>query len=159
MALLQQVAYCYAISPAVAKIRHLLKPSEPCNWTEDIDNVKLYDPKLHTSLLTDWGQECIGHILCQKHCDCPLDKEQSGEKPPPALLKCCKTVWNVCSVGSRFCNTAEANYSLTDGEFTGLVDALEKTAYFTLGCKRLQSYRPPATHPFFLMVLVLSTSI
>ena len=27
MALLQQVAYCYAISPAVAKIRHLLKPS------------------------------------------------------------------------------------------------------------------------------------
>ena len=39
MALLQQVAYCYAISPAVAKIRHLLKPSEPWNWTEDINNV------------------------------------------------------------------------------------------------------------------------
>jgi hypothetical protein len=31
MALLQQVAYCYAISPAVAKFRHLLKPSEPWN--------------------------------------------------------------------------------------------------------------------------------
>ena len=28
MALLQQVAYCYAISPRVAKIRHLLKPSK-----------------------------------------------------------------------------------------------------------------------------------
>ena len=40
-------------------------------------------------------------------------------------------------VGSRFCNTAEANYSPTDGEFTGLMDALEKTAYFTLGCKSL----------------------
>jgi hypothetical protein len=54
----------------VAKIRHLLKPSEPWNWTEDINNVfeeakkviaekvregvKLYDPKLHTGLLTDW---------------------------------------------------------------------------------------------------------
>ena len=73
MALLQQVAYCYAIFPAVAKIRHLLKPSETWNWTKDINNVfeeakkviakkveegvKLYDPKLHTGLLTDWCQE------------------------------------------------------------------------------------------------------
>ena len=39
MALLQQVAYCYAISPAVAKIRHLLKPSTPWNWTKEIDEV------------------------------------------------------------------------------------------------------------------------
>jgi hypothetical protein len=92
MALLQQVAYCYAISPAVAKIRHLLKPSETWNWTEDINNVfeeakkviaekveegvKLYNPTLHTGLLTDWGQGGIGHILCQKHCDWPLYKEQ-----------------------------------------------------------------------------------
>ena len=29
MALLQQVAYCYALSPAVSQLRHLLKPSEP----------------------------------------------------------------------------------------------------------------------------------
>ena len=76
MVLLQQVAYCYAISPAVANLRHLLKP---WNWTEDINDVfkegkkviaekveegvKLYDPKLHTGLLTDWCQEDIGHIL------------------------------------------------------------------------------------------------
>jgi hypothetical protein len=39
MALLQEVAYCYAISPAVSKFRHLLKPSEPWNWTEDINDV------------------------------------------------------------------------------------------------------------------------
>ena len=38
---------------------------------------------------------------------------------------------------SRFCNAAEANYSPTDGEFTGLVNTLEKTTYFTLGCKNL----------------------
>jgi hypothetical protein len=65
--------------------------------------VKLYDPKLHTVLLTDWCQEAIGHILCQKHCDCPLAKEPPGEKPPPADLNCCKTGWKVRSVGSRFC--------------------------------------------------------
>jgi hypothetical protein len=72
----------------LAKLRHLFKPSELWNWTEDIDNafkdakkviaekveegVKLYDSKLHTGLLTHWCQEGIGHILCQKHCYCPL---------------------------------------------------------------------------------------
>jgi hypothetical protein len=153
MALLQQVAYCYAISPAVAQFRHLLKPSEPWNWTKDFNDVfeeakkviaekveegvKLFDPKLHTGLLTDWCQDGIGHILCQKHCGCPMKQGQPGEKSLPADLNCCKTGWKVCSVGSRFCNSAEANYSPTDGEFTGLVDALEKTAYFTLGCKSL----------------------
>jgi hypothetical protein len=107
MVLLQQVAYCYAIAPAVAKFRHLLKPSEPWNWIEDINDVfeeakkvitekveegvKLYDPKLHTSLRTDWCQEGIGHILSQKHCDCPLEQGQPGEKSPPADLNCCKT--------------------------------------------------------------------
>ena len=57
--------------------------------------------------------------------------------PLQLTLNCCKTGWKVCSVGSRFCNSAEANYSPMDVEFTGLVDALEKTAYFTLGCKSL----------------------
>ncbi len=59
------------------------------------------------------------------------------KKSAPADLNCCKTGWKVCSVGSRFCKSAEANYSPTDGEFTGLVDTLDKTAYFTLGCKSL----------------------
>ena len=39
MVLLQQVSYCYAISPAVAPIRHLLKSLKPWNWNEDINNV------------------------------------------------------------------------------------------------------------------------
>ena len=152
VALLQQVAYCYAVSPAVAKLRHLLKPSEHWVWDEEInevfeeakrviaekveEGVKLFDPNLHTGLLTDWCQEGVGHILCQKHCDCPLAIPE-GDCSTPANLNCCKTGWKVCSVGSRFCNSAEANYSPTDGEFTGLVDALEKTAHFTLGCKSL----------------------
>ena len=95
------------------------------------EGVRLFDPEFHTGLLTDWSQDGFGHILCQKHCDCPLSEGQ------PADLNCCKTGWKVCSVGSRFCNSAEANYSPTDGEFTGLVDTLEKTAHFTLGCKSL----------------------
>ena len=39
MVLLQQVAYCYLIFPVVAHFRHLLKPLEPCNWTQDINDV------------------------------------------------------------------------------------------------------------------------
>ena len=134
MALLQQVAYCYAISPAVSQFRHLLKPTEPWKWTKEInetfeqakkviaekveEGVRLFDPNLHTGLLTDWSQDGFGHILCQKHCDCPLREGQLAD------LNCCKSGWKVCSVGSRFCNAAEANYSPTDGEFTGLVDTL-----------------------------------
>ena len=154
MALLQQVAYCYAISPAVSQFRHLLKPSEPWKWTKEKveEGVKLFDPNLHTGLLSDWCQDGIGHILCQKHCNCPLRQEQPGQgktrrgpglstgplkSQPAADLNCCQTGWKLCSVGRRFCNSAEANYSPTDGEFKGLVDALEKTAHFTLGCKSL----------------------
>ena len=81
--LLQQVAYAYAIS----HFKHLLKPSTQWKWTKELDEVfenakkviaervddgvKLYDPSLHTGLLTDWCQDGMGHILCQKHYDCP----------------------------------------------------------------------------------------
>ena len=99
------------------------------------EGVRLFEPDIHTGLLKDWCQEGIGHNRCQKHCDCPLPQGQKGEKTPPADPNCCKTGWKVCSVGSRFCNSAEANYSPTDGEFMGLVDALDKTAYFTLAVR------------------------
>ena len=69
MALLQQVAYCYAISPKVARLRHLLKPTEQWIWdketnevfmeareviTEKVEEgVRLFNPGLYTGLLTD----------------------------------------------------------------------------------------------------------
>ena len=144
MALLQQVAYCYAVSPKVQKLRHLLRPSEKWIWNEETnrvfeearetiaskveEGVMLFDPKLPTGLITDWSQEGMGHILAQKHCTCPHD---------PVSLSCCKEGWRVCSVGSRFCKDPESNYSPTEGEFTALVEGLEKTAYFTLGCEKI----------------------
>ena len=58
----------------------LLKPSEPWNWTEYINNmveeakkviaekveegVKLYDPKLHTGLMNDWCQDWLESLQC-----------------------------------------------------------------------------------------------
>ena len=71
----------------MAELKHLLKPSTQWKWTKELDEVfenakkviaervddgvKLYDPSLHTGLLTDWCQDGMGHILCQKHYDCP----------------------------------------------------------------------------------------
>ena len=76
MALLQQVAYSCAISPRVAKLRHLLKPAEPWIWDKETDSVfeqakkviadkvedgvRLFDPSLPTGLITDWCQEGMG---------------------------------------------------------------------------------------------------
>ena len=40
-------------------------------------------------------------------------------------------------VGSRFTKKPEANYSPTEGELLGVVNALQKTKYFTLGCPDL----------------------
>ena len=50
---------------------------------------------------------------------------------------CCAAGWRVCGVGSRFTSSAESRYSPTEGEALGVVNALEKTRYFTLGCSRL----------------------
>ena len=49
------------------------------------EGVRLFDPKLPTGLLSDWCQEGIGHILCQKHCDCTAEND----------LNCCPTGWPV----------------------------------------------------------------
>ena len=40
-------------------------------------------------------------------------------------------------VGSRFTLPAEGNYSPTEGEMLAVVNALQKTKYFTLGCPHL----------------------
>ena len=68
----------------------------------------------------------------QKHCNC---KKLTGAGKLNAL--CCKTGWKVCMVGSRFTKTSEANYSPTEGELLGVVNALQKTKFFTLGCEDL----------------------
>ena len=82
MAFLQQVAYSYAISPKVAQLGHLLKPTEPWVWDRETnrvfeeakeviadrveDGIRLFDPTLPTGLITGWCQE----RMAKKHCLC-----------------------------------------------------------------------------------------
>ena len=91
-------------SPATAPLRHLLRHSEPWDWSKDVhkafvkakkiiankveEGVRLFNPKLPTGLLLDWCGEGMGHILCQKHCNCP-DKNN---------LNCCEERRRGCSV-------------------------------------------------------------
>ena len=68
----------------------------------------------------------------QKHCSC----EKLTDNGRLNTL-CCKTRWKVGMVGSRFTKKSEANYSPTEGELLGVVNALQKTKFFALGCEDL----------------------
>ena len=147
MALMQQVSYSTAVAPLLLPFRRLLKEGEDWVWTNEMDTlfteakqimanrieegVKIFDPFKTTLLLTDWCKHGVGYMLAQKHCKCPSKVERIPN------THCCKDGWRVCAVGSRFTLTAEANYSPTEGELLGVVNALEKTKYFTLGCPHL----------------------
>ena len=83
MALLQQVAFCYAMSPAVYPQRHLLKPSNTWEWDDNCqkvfekskrvisnhieEGVRLFDHSRPIGMLTDWSTIGIGHILSLIH--------------------------------------------------------------------------------------------
>ena len=68
----------------------------------------------------DWCKHGVGFLLLQKHCKC-------GPKANGELNKlCCKDVWKVVMVGSKFTILLLAIWN-----------GLEKTKYFTLGCPHL----------------------
>ena len=122
--------------------RELLKPDQPFPWTEHLDylfrkskvviidqikqGVEIFDHTRPTCIATDWSQEGLWYWLSQKHCDCA-----------DARPFCCMSVWNVVLMGSRFTHGAESRYAPIEGEALAVVDALNKTRHFTLGCPDL----------------------
>ena len=142
MALVNQVSAFYATQACLLPFRDLLKKDTPFYWDETLDRV-FNEAKVHiateiekgimsfsltkpTCLLTDWSKTGLGYIMLQKHCSCP------DLRPT-----CCASGWKVCGVGSRFTSPAESRYSPSEGEALAVVNALEKTKYFTLGCNDL----------------------
>ena len=140
--LVNQVSYAFASADSMQPFRHLLKPSTPFEWTDELQRlfetskqtivdaiqqgVSIFDPVLPTCLATDWSKKGIGYWLSQKHCDCDSD-----------MPFCCKSGWEVVLVGSRFTHDAESRYAPIEGEALAVADALEKSRYFVLGCKNL----------------------
>ena len=93
---------------------------------EIIEGVRIFDINKPTLLATDWSKIGIGHVLLQKHCDC------SDEK-----IYCCLTGWKVTLIGSQFTSPAESRYKPIEGEALAVVEGLDKTRFFVLGCTNL----------------------
>ena len=122
--------------------RSLLQPKTPFKWTAELDHlfeetkhiiiqeiqkgVMIFDKEKPTCLTTDFSKEGIGHWLLQKHCSCKVTKPF-----------CCPTGWKVVLVGSRFTSAAESRYAPIEGEALAVVEALNKTRHFVLGCPNL----------------------
>ena len=143
--MINQVAYSFSMSSIMEEFRHLLKPdtwSDGFQWTEDLigkfdaakeeivkavtDGVKYFDVKRQTCLATDWSRQGIGFFLLQKWCDC--------QQIHP---RCCNDGWKLVLAGGRFTKPAESRYSPVEGELLAVVDALQKTRHFILGCDKL----------------------
>ncbi|XP_068205366.1 uncharacterized protein [Palaemon carinicauda] len=88
--------------------------------------VQIYDKEKPTCLATDWSKSGIGFWLTQKHCLCT-----------PTQPFCCKSGWKTTLIGSRFTHPAESRYAPIVGEALAVVEALNKTRFFVLGCPSL----------------------
>ena len=142
--LVNQVAYAFAQSAAMAPFRELLKDKGKIFfWDDNLDalfhkskkviveqvqeGVKSFELHRATCLSTDWSKNGIGFLLQQKHCSCPLEKAPH----------CGPDHWRLIFAGSRFTTEAEARYAPVEGEALALVYALEQCRMFVMGCKSL----------------------
>ena len=140
--LVNQVAYAFASAERMEPFRTLLQPNTPFRWSEKLDRlfeetktaiieeikrgVEIFDKERPTCLATDFSKGGIGFWLLQKHCSCVSRKPY-----------CCRLGWKITLVGSRFTSSAESRYAPIEGEALAVVDALEKTRHFVLGCPNL----------------------
>ena len=92
------------------------------------EGVRIFDKSKPTCLATDWSKTGLGYWLfqkhCQKHCQCPEPL-------------CCRNVWKVTLVGSRFTHGAESRYAPIEGEALAVADAFDKARFFVLCCSNL----------------------
>ena len=142
--LVNQVAYAFAQSAAMAPFRELLKEKGTrFFWDDNLDSlfkkskeiiveqvregVKSFELHRATCLSTDWSKNGVGFLLQQKHCSCPLEKAPH----------CGPGHWRLIFAGSRFTTEAESRYAPVEGEALALVYALEQCRMFVMGCKSL----------------------
>ena len=142
--LVNQVAYAFAQSSAMAPFRELLKEKgRKFFWDDNLDSlfqqskkviieqvhegVKSFELNRPTCLSTDWSKNGVGFLLQQKHCSCPLEKAHH----------CGPGHWRLVFAGSRFATDAESRYAPVEGEALAVVYALEQCRMFVMGCKNL----------------------
>ncbi|XP_068232779.1 uncharacterized protein [Palaemon carinicauda] len=140
--LINQVSYAFSMTKRMTPFRNFLRPGNPFCWDRHMDTlfeeskdhiideikrgVQIYDKEKSTCLATDWSKSGIGFWLTQKHCLCT-----------PTRPFCCKSGWKTTLIGSRFTHPAESRYAPIEGEALAVVEALNKTRFFVLGCPSL----------------------
>ena len=140
--LVEQVSFAFSKTALMEPFRRLLSKDAVYAWDQDLQQafelakteivqlvqkgVKTFQLGLPTCIVSDWSQRGIGYALWQKRCQC--------SKVHPS---CCKSGWVLVTCDSRFCTAAETRYHPIEGELLALTWALEKTAYYTLGCPNL----------------------
>lgn len=141
--LINQVSYAVALSEKLEPFRDLLKPSTKWYWDDTLDTlfretnqqiakqaeegVKSFEVNRPTCLSTDWSKTGLGFFLLQKHCKCTIDEAPN----------CCPEGWKLVMAGSRFTNSAESRYAPVEGEALAVIEALDKSRMFVLGCPDL----------------------
>ena len=135
--LVNQVSYAFSMAEKMLPFRQLLKPETPFCWDEHLnrlfeeskatiiseidEGVRIFDKNKPTCLATDWSKSGIGFWLFQKIV--PAQEVNTG--------------WRITLVGSSVTHPAESHYAPVEGEALAVVDALDKTRYFVLGCDDL----------------------
>ena len=141
--IINQVAWSYAVSPALQPFRDLCKTKTKFTWDSKLDSlfqqskteiinlvhngIRSFDPKLPTCLQCDWSKKGIGFLLLQKHCTCSMEN----------LPNCCNEGWKLVFAGSRFTLPAESRYAPVEGEALSAAWALRKARMFVPGCNNL----------------------
>ena len=140
--LVNQAAYSFCKTEAMAPFRNLLKKNSKFTWNEDLETsfkkakkqiakeiekgIRIFEKHRTTCLATDWSRSGVGAWLLQKHCAC------DSKKP-----FCCPTGWQVTLFTSRYLTDTEAKYSPVEGEALAVAYGLEKCKHFILGIENL----------------------
>ena len=119
--LINQAAYSFSKTEAMAPFRSLLKKNSKFIWNEEMETsfrkakkqiareivkgIKIFEKHRTTCLATDWSRSGVGAWLLQKHCTCDSKK-----------LFCCPTGWQVTLFTSRYLTETESRYSPVEGE-------------------------------------------
>ena len=140
--LVNQLSYAFSMKDTMAPFRELLRPSVDFYWDDRLQalfeearkevvrkvekGVTMFELDRVTCLAPDWSKEGVGFFMFQKYCNC-------GE----IKMGCCKDGWHLVLAGSRFLKPNEKDWAPGEGEALAVVYALQKTKYFTIGCKKL----------------------
>ena len=143
--LVNQVAYTFMQTEAMAPFRDLLssKTSKAWLWDDTMtrlfneskeeiiqqvqEGVKTFERGRPTVLSTDWSRAGVGFTLQQKHCRC------AGEPTP----LCGHGHWKLVYAGSRFTKGPETRYAPIEGEALAVAHGLQSCRYFVMGCPNL----------------------